>query len=89
MVYSGGHVRRLTRRRPAVAKRGASVSKQIQSTVLLFLIGTGFLIFSLWSLTHLPSDDRAGAVVQALLYMVPSVAAFGALIMLPRRQDNS
>jgi hypothetical protein len=64
------------------------VSKQIQSTVMLFLIGTGFLIFSLWSLTHLPNDDRTGGVVQALLYMIPAIAAFGALIMLPHRQDN-
>jgi hypothetical protein len=64
------------------------MSKQIQSTIMLFLIGTGFLIFSLWSLTHLSSTDRTGDVVQALLYMIPAIVAFGALIMLPRRQDN-
>ena len=62
------------------------MSKSLQSTILLFVIGTGFLIFSLYSLTHLPSDDRVGGVIQALLYMIPAVAAFGALIMLPRRQ---
>ncbi len=62
------------------------MSKQIQSTILLFLIGVGFLIFSLWSLTHLPNDNQGDAVIQALLYMIPAVAAFGALIMLPRKQ---
>lgn len=62
--------------------------KQLQSTVMLFLIGTGFLIFSLWSLTHLSSEDRTSDVIQALLYMIPAIVAFGALIMLPRRQDN-
>ena len=64
------------------------MSKQIQSTLMLFLIGTGFLIFSLWSLTHLSSNDRTSDVIQALLYMIPAVVAFGALIMLPRRQNN-
>ncbi len=64
------------------------MSKQIQSTVMLFLIGTGFLIFSLWSLSHISGDDRTGQVIQALLYMIPAVVAFGALIMLPRRQDT-
>jgi hypothetical protein len=62
------------------------MSKQIQSTILLFAIGAGFLIFSLWSLTHLPTDGRGDAIIQALLYMIPAVAAFGALLMLPRRQ---
>jgi hypothetical protein len=62
------------------------MSKQIQSTVFLFLIGVGFLIFSLWSLTHLPKDDQGDAIIQALIYMIPAVAAFGALIMLPRKQ---
>ena len=60
--------------------------KQIQSTVLLFLIGAGFAIFSLWSLTHLPADGRGDAIIQALIYAVPAVAAIGALIMLPRKQ---
>ena len=64
------------------------MSKQVQSTIMLFLIGTGFLIFSLWSLTHLSTNDRGSDIVQALLYMIPAIVAFGALIMLPRRQDN-
>jgi hypothetical protein len=64
------------------------MSKQIQSTVMLFLIGTGFLIFSLWSLTHTSSTDRGADIIQALLYMIPAIVAFGSLILLPRRQDN-
>jgi hypothetical protein len=64
------------------------MSKQIQSTLMLFLIGTGFLIFSLWSLTHTSSNDRGSDIIQALLYMIPAVVAFGSLILLPRRQDN-
>jgi hypothetical protein len=65
------------------------MSKQIQSTLMLFLIGTGFLIFSLWSLTHTSVNDRGSDTIQALLYLIPAVVAFGALIMLPRRQNNS
>ena len=64
------------------------MSKQIQSTLMLFLIGTGFLIFSLWSLTHTSSTDRGSDIIQALLYMVPAVAAFVALIILPHRRDT-
>jgi hypothetical protein len=64
------------------------MSKQIQSTLMLFLIGTGFLIFSLWSLTHTSSTDRGSDIIQALLYMIPAIVAFGSLILLPRRQDN-
>ena len=63
------------------------MSKPMQSTILLFVIGTGFLIFSLYSLTHLPTDDRGSAIIQALLYLIPAVAAFGALFLLPRRQE--
>jgi hypothetical protein len=59
------------------------MSKKLQSTIMLFLIGAGFLIFSLWSLTHAATRDD---VVQALLYMTIPVAAFGALIMLPFRK---
>jgi len=51
------------------------------------VIGAGFLIFSLYSLINLPADDRVGGIIQALLYMIPAVAAFGALIMLPRRKE--
>jgi hypothetical protein len=61
------------------------MSKKIQSTVMLFLIGVGFAIFSIVSLAHAKHQDD---VVQALLYMVPAVAAFGALIMLPFRQTE-
>ena len=61
------------------------MSKKMQSTVMLFVIGSGFGIFSVYSLIHAGTRDD---VIQALLYMVPAVAAFGALIMLPFRKAD-
>ncbi|HLZ24832.1 MAG TPA: hypothetical protein VKQ30_22150 [Ktedonobacterales bacterium] len=59
------------------------MSKTIQSTIMLFLIGIGFGIFSIFSLAHAKTQDD---VIQAILYMIPAVAAFGALILLPFRR---
>jgi hypothetical protein len=59
------------------------MSKRLLSTVLLILIGAGFAIASFVMFTQAHSQDE---VIQALLYAVPAVAAFGALIMLPFRQ---
>jgi hypothetical protein len=56
------------------------MSKKVQSTAMLFVIGLGFGIFSVISLKNAHTSDD---VVQALLYMVPAVVAFGALLMLP------
>ena len=56
------------------------MSKTVQSTLMLFLIGIGFGIFSVFSLAHAKTHDD---VIQALLYMIPAVAAFGALLLLP------
>lgn len=58
------------------------MSKKIQSTVMLFLIGVGFGIFSVVSLMHAQTQDDK---LQAVLYMIPAVAAFGALLLLPFR----
>ncbi len=60
------------------------MSKKLQSTILLFVIGIGFGIFSVVSLKNARASDD---VIQALLYMIPAVAAFAALIMLPFRQS--
>lgn len=49
---------------------------------MLFVIGAGFGIFSVTSLAHAHTQDD---VIQALLYLVPAVAAFGALLLLPFR----
>jgi lipopolysaccharide export LptBFGC system permease protein LptF len=58
--------------------------KRLSSTVLLFLIGIGFGIYSVTSLIHAQVlDDK----IQAILYMIPAVAAFGALILLPFKQQ--
>ena len=61
------------------------MSKKVQSTLMLFVVGIGFGIFSVVSLANAKHQDD---VVQALLYMVPAVAAFGALLMLPFRQTE-
>lgn len=58
------------------------MQKKLMSTLLLFAIGVGFGIFSVTSLIHAHSTDDT---IQALLYLVPSIAAFVALIMLPFR----
>ena len=60
------------------------MQKRLLSTVLLILIGAGFAIASFAMFTQAHSE---GDVVQALLYAVPAVAAFVALIMLPFRQS--
>jgi hypothetical protein len=56
------------------------MSKKLLSTALLFLIGAGFGLFSLFTLINARDSD---AVLEGLLYLVPAVAAFVALIMLP------
>jgi hypothetical protein len=66
-----------------MVRRG--MSKKFQSTALLFLVGFGFGIFSLVSLKNAQSGDD---VIQALLYMIPAVAAFVALFKLPSRQAS-
>ena len=59
------------------------MSKKMQSTLMLFLIGLGFGIFSVVSLKNALDHHQSDMVVQSLLYMVPAVAAFGALLLLP------
>ena len=61
------------------------MSKRMLSTILLFAIGVGFAIASFTMFLHAQSQDD---VIQALLYAVPAVAAFGAIIMLPFRQTT-
>lgn len=56
------------------------MSKKLLSTVLLFLIGAGFGVFSLYTLITGTGSDH---VFVGLLYLVPAIAAFVALIMLP------
>lgn len=49
---------------------------------MLFVIGAGFGIFSVTSLIQAHTRDDT---IQAVLYLVPAVAAFGALLLLPFR----
>lgn len=57
------------------------MSKKLLSTALLFLIGAGFGIFSVYTL--ITSKGNTDTVFVGLLYLVPAIAAFVALIMLP------
>jgi hypothetical protein len=61
------------------------MSKKLSSTILLFLIGAGFAIYGISSLIHADSTE---AVVFACLYLMTGVVAFGALIMLPFKQQE-
>lgn len=56
------------------------MNKKLLSTALLFLIGAGFGVFSLYTLITAKDTD---SVFVGLLYLVPAIAAFVALIMLP------
>ncbi len=56
------------------------MNKKLLSTALLFLIGAGFGVFSLYTLITAKDTDT---VFVGLLYLVPAIAAFVALIMLP------
>ena len=60
------------------------MTKRLSSTVLLLLIGVGFGIYSVTSLIHAQIlDDK----IQAVLYMIPAIAAFAALILLPFKHE--
>ena len=54
------------------------MSKKLLSTLLLFLIGVGFAGISFYQFTN--QSPALG-----VLYLVPTVAAFAALVMLPFR----
>lgn len=56
------------------------MSKKMLSTALLFLIGAGFTLFAVYTLIQAKDTDT---VMVGVLYLVPAVAAFAALIMLP------
>jgi hypothetical protein len=56
------------------------MSKKMLSTALLFLIGAGFGLFSLYTLLNARDTDT---VMVGVLYLIPAIAAFVALIMLP------
>lgn len=60
------------------------MSKRLTSTVLLLLIGIGFGIYSVSLIAHAQTgEDR----ILAFLYLIPAIAAFGALALLPFRHS--
>lgn len=62
------------------------MSKRLSSTILLFLIVIGFTIAS--ATMFVRSKGAADMIVQACLYLIPAIAAAGALIMLPFKQQE-
>lgn len=68
---------------PNYAMKAMVMDKRLLSTALLLLIGVIFAILSFAMIIHAKSGDD---IIQGMLYAIPSLAAFGALIALPFRQ---
>jgi hypothetical protein len=62
------------------------MSKRLSSTILLFLVVIGFTIASVSMFVS--AKGATDMIVQACLYLIPAVAAAGALIMLPFKQQE-
>jgi hypothetical protein len=62
------------------------MSKRLSSTILLFLVVIGFTIASVTMFVE--SKGAGDMIVQACLYLIPAIAAAGALIMLPFKQQQ-
>ena len=62
------------------------MSKRLSSTILLFLVVIGFTIASVTMFWQ--SKGAGDMIVQACLYLIPAIAAAGALIMLPFKQQQ-
>lgn len=60
------------------------MSKRLTSTIMLFLIGVGFGIFSIYSLSIATTWENR---ILALIYLGVALAAWYALIRLPSRQE--
>lgn len=60
-------------------------NKKLLSTILLFAIGVGFAIASF---VMIKTAHQRDDVIQGLLYAVPAIGAFGALIALPFRKAS-
>jgi multisubunit Na+/H+ antiporter MnhF subunit len=61
------------------------MSKRLTSTIMLFLIGIGFGIFSIYSLSVATTWENR---ILALIYMGVAVVALIALLRLPSRQES-
>ncbi len=59
------------------------MSKSLQRIILLFAIGLGFGIFAIYQMVDGPNSDH---VALGVAYLIPSIAAFAALLMLPSKQ---
>ena len=62
------------------------MSKRLSSTILLFLIVIGFTIAS--ATMFMQANGATDMIVQACLYLIPAIAAGGALVMLPFKQQE-
>jgi uncharacterized membrane protein len=70
---------------PTWAVIGLTMAKKITSTVLLFATALVMGYLSLYWMGQ--AHDTEGRVL-AYLYLIPAVAAFGALILLPFKREK-
>ncbi len=61
------------------------MSKSLQRIFILMLMGVGFAVFALYQITKGPDSDH---VWLGVAYLVPSVAAFVALLKLPTKSTT-
>lgn len=61
------------------------MSKSFQRVLLLFAIGVGFGIFAIYQMMNGPDSDH---VALGAVYLIPSIAAFAALLMLPSKRTE-
>jgi hypothetical protein len=63
--------------------RSGMDNKKLLSTILLFAIAVGF---SIASFVMIKTAHSRADVIQGLIYAIPGVVSFGALIALPFKQ---
>ncbi len=61
------------------------MSKSIQRIFLLLAMGIGFGLYALYQIKSGPDPDH---VWLGLVYLIPSIAAFVALLMLPSKSTT-
>jgi hypothetical protein len=67
------------------------MSKKLLSTILLFAVGIGFLLFGLNSLIaaiHTPDAYQAENIIFSVIYLAVAIYAFGAIFALPRKSKG-
>lgn len=58
------------------------MSKSVQRIIVLMVMGLGFGLYALYQIKSGPDSDH---VLLGIVYLIPCIAAFVALFMLPAR----